>query len=82
MSMKKNSTTTVPTSAIFERRIVWRTITKKTTSGSMITENKGMEGPTVRETDKKMRKILVELLWSCREGTRIWRWKGRTITSS
>jgi hypothetical protein len=48
MSVKKKSTIAVLTSAIFERRIVEMTITKKTTSGSMITENKGMEGPTIR----------------------------------
>jgi hypothetical protein len=55
MSTKKNSTTIILTSAIFRRRIFGRTITKKTTSGSMIIENKGMEGPAVRETNGKMR---------------------------
>jgi hypothetical protein len=50
---KKKSTKVILTSAIFERRIIKRrivrkTITKKTTSGSMITENKGMEGLTIR----------------------------------
>jgi len=66
MSMKKNSTTVVLTSAIFGR-----TITKKTTSGSKIIENKGMEGPVVREADGKMREISVELLRIWRKGARI-----------
>ncbi len=47
MSMKTKSTTAIPTFLIIGRRIIERTITKKTTFGRLITENKGMEEPTV-----------------------------------
>jgi hypothetical protein len=52
MSMKKKSATSILTATIVER-----TITKKIISRRIITGNKGMEGPTVMETDGKMQEI-------------------------
>jgi hypothetical protein len=49
MSMKKKRATAMPTATI-----VRRTITKKTISKEIITGNKGMEGPTVMETEENM----------------------------
>jgi hypothetical protein len=56
MSIKKGAIA-MPTATIFGRRIVRRTITKKIIFGRIIIGNKGMEGSTVMEIDRKMQKI-------------------------
>jgi hypothetical protein len=52
MSMKKKSASTIPTATI-----VGKTITKKIIFGKIINWNKGTRGPTIVETDEKMREI-------------------------
>jgi hypothetical protein len=58
----------MPTTTILGMRIVDWTITKKTIFERIIIANKGTKGPTVVETNKKIEKILAELLLSWREG--------------